>query len=977
MFVRRFYKNLGLLGISLFVGIYPSLALPQDLRVEVTASPPKTALPGDFVTSVFTVANQGSLEDSYKLEIKLPQNWTMLGTLNPVTLSAGEEEKVFVTVVVPLTALAQEYKIKLTAISQVYNPSVSDSAIARIEVKEFAGVKVKPLSAAKKVKGGEEVSYSFLIINRGNRTDRFKISVHQIHSSRKVILSEELVELTPGERKEVLVTLVVPKDDPGGGEYLTLKATSLEDESASDEARIFTTMLPPPPERVRGTLLKQVLASISLSGSGSITKEEYSASGGLNTGGDLIEGRWFNLYADVPYEEEEVKQPGLRLDYGIKERWDLSLGDVSADFSELTELSGRGARFHSRLGRFSDFSLIWTKEREEEKDHYGANLSKGIGERTNLGLSYFTSPEEDITSLQLNHNLTKKWGIAGEYAVSEGKENNDRASWISSKFEDKTFIFDAEYIKAGTNYLGARKDEEGAKLSSEYRPFRPLLLGLSLQHSNNNVNGDPTVPTVITDVIDVSSSVNLRKLPSLRLGYNATKEKSKGAPPLTDKEKARFSAGISGYLRPFGYFFSKEWGKKNDYGKEVEFDLTGYRGRLSVYLGRLSGWFEYTEDIEQEVTKRTKEKSMTQHAILWYDPIPGKLSTFVGWTKKWEEEITEMMSLGTRFRLGPRTYVSLGVEREESELGELDWKANFVVGRSFDLLIPWIKSKGRIEGFVFIDENNNGFLDENEQGVKELILTVDGMLAVTGEKGEFKFPPLEPGDYELNLEDISAGLDAGVPLPQRVSLTAGKIVEVNIPLVEVTSVMGVVFDDGNKNGIRDEGEVGIANVRITIASEGSPQEAFTNPNGRFSFAVSSGEHKIRIDRSTLPKRYVLTTKGEYSIALAARERASVSFGACYKPREIIITFQPPYADFSYTPSDPQAGETVTCDGSSSSAFSGKIVKYEWDFDKDGKIDTTGKIVDHVFSAAGDYPVTLKVTDESGASDSRTKSVRVE
>ncbi len=58
------------------------------------------------------------------------------------------------------------------------------------------------------------------------------------------------------------------------------------------------------------------------------------------------------------------------------------------------------------------------------------------------------------------------------------------------------------------------------------------------------------------------------------------------------------------------------------------------------------------------------------------------------------------------------------------------------------------------------------------------------------------------------------------------------------------------------------------------------------------------------------------------------------------------------------------------------AFSGKIVKYEWDFDKDGKIDATGKVVDHVFSSAGDHPVTLKVTDDKGATDSRTRTVSV-
>ncbi len=993
------FKKAIILAVVIFIILSTLSFTYAQVKLEVISSS-KATLPGRLVTHVFRITNEGMKDGIYEMQVTLPPGgWRILAPLSLVDLVAQEREKIFLTILVPpfipareyevnlravakshpqlkasTIALAQKYEIKPTATPQTHNVTASASATAIIVVKEFAGVKVEFLSEGGKVKGGEEVSYSFLVINRGNAVNKFKISAYSTHTW-KINLSEELVELAPAERKEISVTLLVPKDAPEAKEYLTLKATSLKDESASDQVSMSTTILPPPPERVGGTLSKQVSANMSLSGSGSITKEEYHG-GSINfdAGGDLSKGHWFNVYSGVPYSEEEIGELYVRLDYGVKERWDLSLGDVWADFSELTELSGRGARFHTRLGQSSDFSLIWAKE--EEKDHYGANLSRSIGERTSLGLNYFTSSEGDITSLQLSHNFTKKWDISGEYAMSEGKENSDTASWIGSKFEGKNLILDAECIEAGTNYLGSRRDEEGAKVSSQYRLFKPLLLGLSLRRSSNNVNGDPTLPTVITDVVGVSSSLYFKRLPFLRLGYDITKDKSKGPPPFTDEEETKFFAGISGYLRPFAYFISKDWGKKNDYIEGTEFDLTGYRGTLSISLERLFGWLGYTEDMEQEVTKGTKEKSVTQEVGLGYDLIPEKFSTFIGWTKEWEEEITETISLGTNFRLGPNTYLSLEVEREESELGEVDWGASFSLGRSFGLPIPWVKTKGRIEGFVFIDKNKNSSRDEDEEGIRELILTVNGMQAITGGKGEFKFPPLEPGDYELNLEDIPTGLDSGIALPQRVSLTAGKIVEVNIPLVEVSSVMGVVFDDENKNGIRDKDEVGIPRVRILLSRKGALQETFTNPNGRFSLTVSPGEHRIIIDKSYLPKRYVLTTEGEYSITLAAEERGSVTFGARYKPRDIIITFQPPYADFSFDPRDPKSGETVTFDASVSSAFTGKIVKYEWDFDEDGKIDATGKIVDYVFSSAGDHPVTLKVTDESGATDSTTKTVRV-
>jgi len=65
----------------------------------------------------------------------------------------------------------------------------------------------------------------------------------------------------------------------------------------------------------------------------------------------------------------------------------------------------------------------------------------------------------------------------------------------------------------------------------------------------------------------------------------------------------------------------------------------------------------------------------------------------------------------------------------------------------------------------------------------------------------------------------------------------------------------------------------------------------------------------------------------------------------------------------------EVGETVRLDGSSSRAhvdseINGYIARYEWDF---GDGDTaTGAIVTHVYSVSGRYTITLKVTNEDGA-----------
>lgn len=84
--------------------------------------------------------------------------------------------------------------------------------------------------------------------------------------------------------------------------------------------------------------------------------------------------------------------------------------------------------------------------------------------------------------------------------------------------------------------------------------------------------------------------------------------------------------------------------------------------------------------------------------------------------------------------------------------------------------------------------------------------------------------------------------------------------------------------------------------------------------------------------------------------------------------------EPPTALFTYTPTAPAAGEVVRFDASTSTD-DGVIVKYAWEFG-DGSPLIEGKTVDHTFTAAGTYTVTLWVTDDTDQVASLPVSVEV-
>ncbi|MFC4449324.1 PKD domain-containing protein [Halorussus aquaticus] len=83
----------------------------------------------------------------------------------------------------------------------------------------------------------------------------------------------------------------------------------------------------------------------------------------------------------------------------------------------------------------------------------------------------------------------------------------------------------------------------------------------------------------------------------------------------------------------------------------------------------------------------------------------------------------------------------------------------------------------------------------------------------------------------------------------------------------------------------------------------------------------------------------------------------------------------PTASFSYSPSDPVPDETVTFDASSSTD-DGTIDEYEWDLDGDGYYEHYGATVTRTFDSAGEYVVTLRVTDDDGNTAETTQTVSV-
>jgi len=103
------------------------------------------------------------------------------------------------------------------------------------------------------------------------------------------------------------------------------------------------------------------------------------------------------------------------------------------------------------------------------------------------------------------------------------------------------------------------------------------------------------------------------------------------------------------------------------------------------------------------------------------------------------------------------------------------------------------------------------------------------------------------------------------------------------PTFDCTDIIGKVFDDKNANGYQDEGELGIANVRLATARG---LIVTTDAHGRFHIPCASVPHAdrgsnfiMKVDERTLPSGYRMTTENPYTVRATRGKMIKMNFGA--------------------------------------------------------------------------------------------------
>ncbi len=204
---------------------------------------------------------------------------------------------------------------------------------------------------------------------------------------------------------------------------------------------------------------------------------------------------------------------------------------------------------------------------------------------------------------------------------------------------------------------------------------------------------------------------------------------------------------------------------------------------------------------------------------------------------------------------------------------------------------------------VWEDSNANGVQDAGEQGiagvtvelkdstgsiVKTTSTNADGQYFFNVAAGTYTVQLQQPAGYVASAQD--QGSDDAVDSDFNASGSTGAITltqgDVNntadAGLYRNASLTSKVWNDTDRDGVRDTGETAVANVRVVLLDAAGKQvgTAVTDANGSYQFtSLKPGNYSVQFDKATLPTGLSFTASGKDSDAAADGSTGQVTLAS--------------------------------------------------------------------------------------------------
>lgn len=846
------------------------LAASGGLAVYEMASDLLDVEPGSTVTASFTVANRSGRRVAILEEITLPRGWRLIVGESTLELSPGEERLRLVTLHVPMTAPAGSYTLVYEVTGQGQGALHCIDEI-EITVLPFGRIEIIERDLPARVIAGDTLSARVSIVNHGNADTGIQICVA---SSESYPISVDASEFFLGAGESRDVTVSVETDGElarRAAHVLTVEATASDLHAA--EAATASTIVQEIIPRVSGRhdpyhRVPIVLRSVYLGGDdGEAGQLDISGGGRLSERG----GHTIGFVLRGP-DTRNASVFGRRDEYGLVLQGPghvVRVGDAVYGLSRLTgqRRDGRGASLELVSGRWeASGSYFGTPTGEPGTEKGIARLTHHPTDRASVGLGYVkTEPDGHVLSVEASHAVARWLDIDAEYAQQVAPVER-RAYWTRVRGGRGRFRYFLERIRADEGFTGRFSDEHHTTGSVSLPVFRELRLNSFYRDYENRdvsilVASEADETTVSSTTREEARGLGL-KTPlwsevRATADYRDVRRGGRTATTAFDYRTRTTRLAIELARSTVSTVGSLELGRLDDVSTGVTSGVTRYALTVSLKPGggwHLSGHFKSALFGSPDPSNSSDAAGVRAELAIpdWLTLAAG--AQWRGFGDGAAIDPNEVTVSGS-YRLPSRHRVTAELRRTRFDAGcasQMSLRVGYEI--PIEAAVGRRTSTGSLGGAVFDAE------DPIHPGIEGVVLTLNGLTAVTDRRGEYLFPSIEPGEYYLTVDPASIGRGRlpATGLPTGFEIFGGGESRFDLGVTRSGSLGGEVLLDraptGRPDGLANAVPIALPALLVEATSGGEALRQLTDGQGRFSFRrLRPGRWVLTIHADGLPR----------------------------------------------------------------------------------------------------------------------------
>lgn len=869
----------------------------QTSIVEINAKKVyKNLIPGKHYTTVFEVKNNSTDTLNLSCNFIVPENFNLARSSKKIKLKPFQKKILLFTFGVDKYCPSGKFK---TALKIYTKDKLLHSKEFISKVSKFYNLNVELIHAPEYLRLEKDFFCEYLVTNNGNSAEKINFESRNIL---KIVPNATV--LKPDSSVVVKVFQKVPETSFHKTSILNnLNAIILSTDTIFSNRKLITIY---PNNSKKPDLYHRFPIAIStifnaVDGSDKISIFKFKVDG--NGYLDRENKHFLSINYSGPNQREIVR-------FGEYDQYNAlyrnnklmaEVGDVNFSLSSITESSryGRGGIFSYKIGR-SETSIFYIKPRflNQISDSYGGKFIYNLTPKTYLQFGFINRSllEQDDKFKSQMYSLASfytggKFKISGEIAYEENYKSNGFGLSLESFLNLNKFHIYSSSKYSDKNFKGYLRNSKQFLNSINYTISKKLNLSANANYSSINP---------VRDTINYNSS------------------------PITSKYQANinFKINRNNKLKIGGYYRSKEdqlFPKKYDFNERLV-NLSFYSQKSDKYsLSFYNRYGNTTNNLANDLTPKNVFFSSINFSFnLWKNFIIGVTGDYQESNKQSvENNVEKSFYYGGSLQYNLKSYLDLNFfYRNDYDYDELydeqsyleaeinyNYKQKHVLSFSvsqsslpiepiqkelfitasytFKINAPLSKDKtvGSISGKIVSKENDL---------LEGILVLLDDKIAITDEKGEFKFYNLKPTSYFLHIKQSSLpkGRIILENTPYQIDIAPNKNSYIELNLGKTGNLVGLVNFKKSKTIQSSKFLKKLPNLIVKISQGSKKYYTKIDNDGHFEFKeLTPGNWNVELLVKNLLKDFKFENYKQ-NVQIFSDEKSTINFSASTKDRQL-------------------------------------------------------------------------------------------